>query len=276
MGKASSSKKVARAARAGGTSARKAPKLGFPLALFVICVLGTLLVVYSRGSSTSEASPKLTDHWHAAYGIFVCDTFQPMLAQSASDPDGIHTHGDGVIHIHPFNSSATGNNAKFGVFADTEGLKLTDDSFTMPDGTEHRNGDDCGGKPGEIKLYRWNVDDPSTKPDVFTKDFRNVQFTQDRQAITLALVAEGTEVPKPESIPTLDNLSDVGEPGVSEPGATTPAPGASPAGTPTESGPADAAPSGSAPAGGAPAGASTDPSAPPPVPAPESTTTAAP
>ena len=40
MGKASSSKKVARAARAGGSSGPKQRKLGFPLAIVAIVVLG--------------------------------------------------------------------------------------------------------------------------------------------------------------------------------------------------------------------------------------------
>ena len=46
MGKASSAKKVARVARAGASKrrVRERPKLAFPLAIFVIVVLGSLTV----------------------------------------------------------------------------------------------------------------------------------------------------------------------------------------------------------------------------------------
>src|SRR3954464_11404283 len=109
MGKASSAKKVARADRAGGKSSkRERPKLAFPLAVFVVIVLGSSLVVYARTARNDVASADTApssvnkDHWHAAYGFYVCDHFLPALPESPKDPEGIHTHGDGVFHIHPF------------------------------------------------------------------------------------------------------------------------------------------------------------------------------
>ena len=58
MGRASSANKVARAARAGGSATRERPKIGFPLAVFAIVVLGTSLVVFARTSrEPAAASP---------------------------------------------------------------------------------------------------------------------------------------------------------------------------------------------------------------------------
>ena len=56
MGKASSNKKVARAAKAGGGRARAAGERNilFPAALAVVVILGTLLVVYAREERTAD------------------------------------------------------------------------------------------------------------------------------------------------------------------------------------------------------------------------------
>jgi hypothetical protein len=218
MGKASSAKKVARAARAGGSSTRKnRPKLAFPLAIFVVLVVGALLVVYSRGqhsdSAAAETAPsyKTGDHWHAAYGLYVCGKgFLPNLTDVQDDTLGIHTHGEGIIHIHPFVGSSSGTNARMKVFAQQVGLKLSDDGWTMPDGTSYKNGYDCDGKPGKFAIYRWTVDDPSAPIEVFDQNVNNIHFEKDRQAYTFAIIPDGAEPPpKPQSIPTLDQLTDV-------------------------------------------------------------------
>ncbi|HSP60172.1 MAG TPA: hypothetical protein VLO09_03855, partial [Ornithinimicrobium sp.] len=71
MGKASSNKKVARAAKAGGGRARAAGERNilFPAALAAVVILGTLLVVYAREERTAEALEAplaFEDHWHSA------------------------------------------------------------------------------------------------------------------------------------------------------------------------------------------------------------------
>src|SRR3546814_19508008 len=76
MGKASSAKKVARAARAGGrTSAREPRSLLFPASLVIVVLLGVSLVVYARAERRAEdlaAFPQLGDHIHTALGVNVC------------------------------------------------------------------------------------------------------------------------------------------------------------------------------------------------------------
>src|SRR6187397_724629 len=104
MGKASSAKKVARAARAGGRGSRggRRRSLLFPASVTVVCILGVSLILYARTQDKAEAlQPGITDHWHAAYGVDICGELQPPLSSGTADPNGIHTHDDGVMHIHP-------------------------------------------------------------------------------------------------------------------------------------------------------------------------------
>ncbi|MDE0804481.1 MAG: hypothetical protein OSA99_14305, partial [Acidimicrobiales bacterium] len=117
MGKASSNKKVARAAKAGGGRARAAGERNFlfPAALSLVVVLGLVLVVYARDTRSAEAleAPLANvDHWHSSYGFYVCDSFQPDLPEFVAPQNGgNHTHGDGLIHVHPFATSRSGENA---------------------------------------------------------------------------------------------------------------------------------------------------------------------
>jgi hypothetical protein len=213
MGKASSAKKVARAARAGSSAKRERPKVGFPIAVFAIVVLGTSLVVFARTSrepaSASPPSYLNNDHWHAAYGAYVCDAFLPPWSDAIEDRDGIHTHQDGIIHIHPFSSSASGDRARLSVFAKQVGVTFTDDGFTTPDGTEYTNGHDCNGQPAKVAVYKWFPDDPTRPGEVYESNFNNIVFDTDRAAYTIAVVPDGVTPPLPESVPTLDNLTDV-------------------------------------------------------------------
>src|SRR5690349_6189621 len=98
----SSSKKVARVDRAGSSKrrVRERPKMGFPLANCVIVVLGSLTVFYARtrrfnSAAASEAPVANQDHWHNAYGFYLCDHFLPPFTDKGDDKHGIHTHGDG-------------------------------------------------------------------------------------------------------------------------------------------------------------------------------------
>ena len=215
MGRASSAKKVARVARASGGPARERPKLGFPAAIVGIVLVGSLMVVWARTTteSASATPPTLQDHWHAAYGIYVCDEFLPGLTDAAPDTTGIHTHDDGIVHVHPFSSGSTGENANWSKFGEIVDLSFDGSSFTMPDGTTYEDGFDCDGQPATVSIHQWPADDPDAEAIVHTDDLGSVAYGADRLAFTIAVVPEGTEVPRPPSIPTLDNLSDVGPSG---------------------------------------------------------------
>lgn len=206
MPKAPSNKKVARAARTGGGAVTRGrfPWLWYG-SLFTVVVLGTLGVVFSRSQASDPAGADVPpiarqDHWHTAIGFYVCDTFLPDIV-SDRDPQGIHTHNDGVIHIHPFTDRAAGRNATLGKYAETVGLELTPGSFKLPGSDEkHETGDKCDGKRAVVK-YVYNGREVPGDPN----DIRLV----DRGLLTVALVPLGVEVPEPASKDKLDNLDDV-------------------------------------------------------------------
>lgn len=203
MGKASSNKKVTRAASTGGGRTRQAARpWGWYSTIAVVALLGVLLIVISRNENQDLAAegrtnePRLDiDHWHAAFGLYLCDSYAGPLAEPNPLP-GLHTHGDEVIHIEPHRVEDSGNNATLGQWADDNGLTLTSTKVAAI-GQSFENGDKCGDKAGEVKV---RVDD-----DVVTYDPRDV-LLKDGQRITVAFVPDGTEIP-PLPQTALDNLA---------------------------------------------------------------------
>jgi hypothetical protein len=212
MGKASSAKKVARAARAGGRRSGQRRQLGFPIAVGAVVILGLLLVSFARQSNQAAAdstnSPKRGEHWHASYGIFICDRFVTNVSdKGADDPLGIHTHDDGLAHIHPFTNQAAGKQATLGKFFDQVGMKVTDTSIKLPsaepfNGRLYKEGETtCGGEPATVKIVHWKsalAAAAGAKPQrVYTSDFSGIRFSEDLGAYTIAFVPKGTKVPPP-------------------------------------------------------------------------------
>ena len=76
--------------------------MGFPLAVGLVVVLGSLLVLWARSDREATSAPRVGDHWHSAYDVYVCDDFRSKIVVE-TDPNGIHTHSDGLIHILQFN-----------------------------------------------------------------------------------------------------------------------------------------------------------------------------
>ncbi len=210
MGKASSAKKVARAARVGATTGpNERRQLGFPAVVILVVVLGLALVAFARATRDAQASPTLQDHWHNAYGVYDCrigDYLPPFLSEA--DPDGIHSHQDGVIHIHPFTASVTGKEAKLEVFLRNMGATLTDDELTLSrSGESLVEGVDCNGEEAVLQVIRW--DDAfvgGTPSEIRTEDLDGFRFLADGQAIAIALAPPGAEIPLPSSIDNLGAL----------------------------------------------------------------------
>ena len=176
-----------------------------------VVLVGVLLVVTSRDQRQDRLDPgkadppRVGDHWHAAYGIFVCGSFLPAISDDR-DPTGIHTHktengaGDGIVHVHPFTNAAAGKNATLGKFADTVELTLKKGELKVPGGKTFKDGDDCSGKPAFLQL--------KVNGKAYTGDPGKLRL-KDRQFITIAFVPKGTTIPDPPSKDGLDNLSDV-------------------------------------------------------------------
>ena len=196
MGKASSSKKVSRVARTGGgrTTRRSSGSWGFPLVMGVVVVLGVLGVVFSRDAAHHSAAadqPTVNDHWHAAYGFYICGNFLPDLPQPPN-LIGLHTHGDGVVHIEPQDPvQDTGKNANLGRFiSGYPGLKLSSTSLTVLNQTWTNGKEKCGDKPGEIMVV--------SNGKQFTPPNNPSKLKVPKNGwITIAFVPKGTEVPPP-------------------------------------------------------------------------------
>lgn len=230
MGKASSAKKVARAARAGGSRrpGQRRP-LGFPIMIVAIVLSGTLLILFARSNREASAAPRSQasepvnfDHWHAAYGVYDCDQFifvdeGTAITDAVQDPLGIHTHGDNVIHIHPFTDAAAGRNARLALFFQDVNIDATDSKWTFPDGTVwDESTKKCGDEPGEIVVAKWNdaqaAADGELPNELITEDFGDIRFRNDREYYTFAFVPESAlaEIPaRPGLIDDLNGLSDV-------------------------------------------------------------------
>lgn len=162
MGKASSSKKVARAAGIGGgrVSRRQTP-WGYYGIIILIVILGVVTTVASRQRRDSEinsagnAAPAVGTTWHEGYAVYECGKFVNAISTKAPDPEGITTRTPGVITIAPTVKAAAGKNATLGKFADAVGMKLNAASLQVPGGHLYIDGNTCNGKPGHVYVKQF-------------------------------------------------------------------------------------------------------------------------
>ena len=185
-----------RAARRGRSST------GWYALSALILVVGIGLILVSRNPESASGAPKANfDHWHAAFGVNVCGTFLPN-EQTFEDAEGLHTHGDGLMHIHPFLQRAAGKNATVGLYLEVgeRTYKASKTSFKVWDGKTHETGDKCGDKKAEV---RWALNGKEQTGDI--SDYN----MQDGDRITLALLPKDEKIPDPPSTPELAAPSDL-------------------------------------------------------------------
>jgi hypothetical protein len=116
----------------------------------VTALAGAAFAALLLAAATREPLPRVGDHWHAAYRVVLCGETLPPFPPG---PGNVHTHGDGVIHIHPAVSSEAGRNANLVRFFGSAGVDFAADRIVLPDGRAFRNGDRCpDGTPGRIRL----------------------------------------------------------------------------------------------------------------------------
>jgi hypothetical protein len=146
------------------------------------------------------------DHWHAAFGIWSCDHWLPPVPLG-EDPTGVHTHGDGLIHIHPFDDRAAGKNATLGRFLEASVMKVDAKSIVVPKGPKLLAGSDCLGKQTVIAAVVWrSVKDK--QPTLVTKDLASIRLA-DGQVIALVHGPKGTIPAMPPSIDDLIEPADL-------------------------------------------------------------------
>jgi hypothetical protein len=273
----SSTKRAARLAQKGkGQKVRFQGGTLFPMVVAIVIVLGLALVIYSRQSrpSADASPPTIDDHWHVAYGFYLCDTWFQLSGDLEERDEngfintefartGIHSHDDGLIHWHAFSSAATGGNATLGLFLNTYGVELSNSELQFPEdqraglpyeqetglfeGGETECDIDGSVKDGELKVITWENFSDTDDGTTFIADYNNIRITNDGMVISIAFVPAGTDVGMPPWAPDLPDLaaSDSGQLTPNDLFGGTTVPGAEP----SSDAPADDAPSGSEPDG---------------------------
>jgi hypothetical protein len=175
----------------------------------VIIVIGSVTIgAIVMGRDDGSTPPIIGDHWHAAFGVNICGewlsnpaTFEAP-ANNAGVRAGIHTHGDGFIHIHPFARAETGDHATLGKFLSYGGWSASKDSISVWEGptgdlpkTTWKNGDKCpsdsakgAGKPGRV-VFEVNCKTVDANPS----DHK----LADQEVVAIGFVPKGVEIGGP-------------------------------------------------------------------------------
>jgi hypothetical protein len=148
---------------------------------------GILVVSFLLGRQAREdGAPKARiDHWHAAYGVYLCDRYLAAV-EGEGDRAGIHSHGDGIVHVEPLNRTSAGSNAVFRRFEEAQRMQITASSLRWVDGrvpVEADARDGCDGRPAEIASFV-DGDRVGGAPGRIR--------LRDGQVIVVALVPQGT------------------------------------------------------------------------------------
>src|SRR4051794_3842546 len=123
---------------------RRGGSMVWTITTAVIVVVGVLLVTLTvlSNKDKADAAPIIGDHWHAFLGADNCGTWLPNApsfedrANEAGVRAGLHSHGDGLMHIHPFSTDEAGTKATVGRFVTYGGWDLSDSSFKLWDGKQ--------------------------------------------------------------------------------------------------------------------------------------------
>jgi hypothetical protein len=212
MGKASSNKKVARAAStSGGRTAGGRTPWVYYVAIVAIAILGTAMVYVSRSDhlakslSVGQTPPVVNvDHWHEGYAVYTCTSatagkFIPPFPYE-TDSQGVLTLGNGVIDIHPYQKSAAGKNAVLGVFTKNVHVTLNAGELKLPSfpgssGHTFHDADSCGGKPGRVQVVTY-ASSSATSGTLATQDPSTLPLA-DGTMVVIAFMPKGAKIPPP-------------------------------------------------------------------------------
>jgi hypothetical protein len=132
--------------------------MGFSMILVAIVLVGVGAIAASKNEreDIDETGPGIGDHWHAVLGINICGEWVPDVAPYES-AKGIHSHGDGFIHMHPTGTAGAHKNATVGLFLEQADYKVTDSSVKIPGQDIKENGDKCKDLDNQAAGLRWSV-----------------------------------------------------------------------------------------------------------------------
>ena len=134
---------------------------------------------------------------------------------------------NGLIRIAPSSDEEAGEGATFSRFAESVGIQLGENSFTLPGGVSYTTGAPCPpveGQPaqnGRVALFVWPPQaNENSEPRIVTTGIGQVRFTEDGQIMVLGFVPEGQTPALPPTVAALSDPESNGAP------ATTVASGA--------------------------------------------------
>lgn len=173
------------------------------------------------GAASAEVLPVVgpvpgSSHWHAAYIVRICDDVLDPFDTDA-DPLGIHSHGDGVMHVHPFVEESGYENATLGLFADAMGFGLADGELLLPGGGAWRDGDLCNGVPGRVFVDRWAGPDADSEVVRHFDGLADLRYLADAELYQIAFAPVDSfpvVPPASELLPELSNLEPAPDPWV--------------------------------------------------------------
>jgi hypothetical protein len=232
----SSASKVAKLAQKGkGKKVRFQGGTVFPAVIIGVLVLLLPLIVYARQSrpGPGEGQPTINEHWHAAFGMYVCDDNGllelPVVTGALEEQDtlgnlvsrkfqrtGVHSHGDGVMHWHPYSGAATGTNAKLKVFLDNYDIELSNSKLALPAAQggqvfeEDKTSCKIDGEDKDASLKLWVWDDYATvgsaDPAVYTTNMGDVRIDNNGMVFVVAFVPDDVDPVAPEYASRLPEL----------------------------------------------------------------------
>jgi hypothetical protein len=197
------------------------------LVLTVVDRQGNSAGANTRPHYADSATGTPGDHWHTYLGVDICGEWldpMPQFDAVYDNPNiqpGIHSHGDGLIHTHPFQSSEAGTNATIGKFFSYGGWSISSDSIDLggansthpqwagpasdPKKTTWSAGDTCpfGQYKGEKVEMTWYVDGKEMTGN--PADYHQ----QNGETVAVYFLPKGAEKPfPPNACSAFANISD--------------------------------------------------------------------
>ena len=205
MGKASSAKKVARAAGIGGSRAYGTrPPWMYYAGVALLVLLGVIGVFNAREFRTNQINKNgntpptvgQSPPWYEGFAVEACGKLLPPI-QTNKNPYGITTRG-GIIYISPTVKSAAGSNATLGKLATSIGMTLNAAQVQVPGGKLYTDGQTCEGKPGHVYVMTWGnpampasdgtLQNKKTAQDPCSPDCASGVLLADDQLVTVAFL----------------------------------------------------------------------------------------